>query len=121
MEEKKYPYRRFPQIPVSGLDEAAASGVETIRARIAEVCAGRGKVVLMAECYPGVDQAELLAILAPIGFAAVIHSDDYALPPEEIDRMVERELTDDPVFGIMTTYGLSDFSRQKRQRRCGAR
>ncbi len=109
MEEKKYPYRRFPQIPVSGLDEAAASGVETIRARIAEVCAGRGKVVLTAECYPGVDQAELLAILAPLGFAAVIHSDDYALPPEEIDRMVERELTDDPVFGIMTTYGLSDF------------
>ena len=45
----------------------------------------------------------------PLNISTFIHSDDLALPPVDIDAMIARELTDDPVFGIMTTWRLEDF------------
>lgn len=101
-------YRCFPTIRVHGEPGAAVSGPDAIQKRIREVIGGK-PCVLVAECYPGVDQAALLALLRPLGLAEVIHSDDLALPPEEIDKQIARDLTEDPVFGIMTTRRLEEF------------
>ncbi|MDE7260666.1 MAG: class I mannose-6-phosphate isomerase, partial [Oscillospiraceae bacterium] len=103
------PYRRFPAIPVSGRPDAASTGAQAVRSRLAALCHGRDKTVITAECYPGADQAELLALLAPLGLAEAVHSDSLALPPEEIDAAIARGLTEDPVFGILTTRRLEEF------------
>lgn len=103
-----YPYRRFPTIPITGQESAAVSGGDAICGRLRQVCRGE-KTVLVAECYPGVDQEELLALLAPLKPALVLHSDDLALPPEQIDAQIARDLTEDPVFGILTTRRLEEF------------
>ena len=103
MTANAYPYRQFPTIAVTGHDGDADRGFGAIRDRIAGLCRGRDKTVLVVECYPGVDQRELLEGLAPLGLAAAVHSDDLALSPGQIDDAIDRELTDDPVFGIMTT------------------
>ncbi len=65
--------------------------------------------VMVIECYPGVNQDELLSILGDLPFSTVIHSDDLAFEPEKLDAALEKDLTDDPVFGIMTSKSLADY------------
>ena len=103
------PYRQFPVIEVKGFPDAARMGAQAIREQAAALCRRRDRTVITVECYPGVEQEELLAIMEPLGLAEVIHSDGLALPPEEIDAAIARDLTEDPVFGIMTTRRLEEF------------
>lgn len=58
-------YRRFPKTVVKTDGSAVRTGFDEIRARLAEACRGRAKTVLTVECYPGVDQRELLQGLQP--------------------------------------------------------
>lgn len=102
-------YRRFPTIGVEGFDNAAARGFAAVRRSLSQALSGRRKAVVTVECYPGVDQEELLRELRPLGFEMVLHSDELALPAGEIDDAIRRELSDDPVFGMMTTWSLGDF------------
>lgn len=107
--KSKYAYCLFPSVKIAGYDNAVAPDPHSIREQLSSLCKEREKTVITAECYPGVDQDELLALLAPLEPDMVIHSDDLALPPEEIDACISRDLTEDPVFGIMTTRRLEDF------------
>lgn len=102
-------FRRFPSIKISGHDNGAASDSSAIQSRLLHLCKDRLKTVIVAECYPGVDQDELRRLFAPLETSLAIHSDDLALPPADIDAQIEREITKDPVFGIMTTRRLEEF------------
>lgn len=109
MDTHAYPYRQFPTIPVAKSDAAVANTPAEIRAQMTQFCASREKTVVIAECYPGVRQEELLSLLAPLHPSQIIHSDELAIAPEALDAAIQRELTDDPVFGVMTTWELKDF------------
>lgn len=100
-------YIRFPRTPVSEDSSAVALGFDEICRRLDRRF--RGKTVVSVECYPGVDQAELLRGLEPLGFTEIIHSDDLAFEPEKIDQLLEQDLTQDPVFGLMTVRRLEDY------------
>ena len=101
-----YPYRRFPTIQVGAADHAAR-GTDAVKQELHALCAGSSKTVVTVECYPGTDQAEILALFPHAEL--VIHADDLAILPAELDAKIEHELTDDPVFGIMTTWQMKDF------------
>lgn len=108
--QSKHSFRPFPSVRIRGYENAAATDRGSIRQRLSRLCGERTKTVITAECYPGVNQEDLLKLLSPLGLAEIIPSDDLALPPEEIDALIERDLTDDdPVFGIMTTRRLEEF------------
>lgn len=102
-------FRRFPSIKITGHANAVATDYNAIRTRLSDCCQNRQKTVIVAECYPGADQEELKTLLTLPQTEMVIHSDDLALPPEEIDAQIQRDITDDPVFGIMTTRRLEEF------------
>ncbi len=102
-------YRQFPAIKIEGLSGAARRGTLEVREQIETLCRNRRKTIFTVECYPGVDQAEVLELFTPLGLAGLIHSDELALPPEGIDAAIDRDLTEDPVFGMMTTRRLEDF------------
>lgn len=104
-----HPFRRFPTIKLTEHESSATADKDIIRHHFRQLCQNRDKTVIVAECYPGVNQEELLELLAPLELAETIHNDALALPPEEIDALVEHDLTDDPVFGIMTTRRLEEF------------
>lgn len=104
-----YPYRQFPTIRINGHDCSTASDPDSIRSQIFQSCRERRKTILVVECYPGINQEELLAMLTLLGLSQIIHSDDLAFSPEEIDAQIDRDLTNDPVFGIMTTRRLEEF------------
>ena len=101
-----YPYRRFPTIQVGAADHAAR-GTDAVKQELHALCAGSSKTVVTVECYPGTDQAEILALFPHAEL--VIHADDLAILPAELDAKIEHELTDDPVFGIMTTWQMKNF------------
>lgn len=102
-------FRRFPSIKINGHTSAVDTDHNAIRSRLSDCCHNRRKTVIVAECYPGTDQEELRALLTLPQTELTIHSDDLALPPAEIDAQIQRDLTDDPVFGIMTTRRLEEF------------
>jgi len=107
--DSKNAFRRFPSIQINGYDNAVATDCNAICSQISILCQNNAKTVIVAECYPGVDQNELKRLFSPLKINTFIHSDDLALPPAEIDAKIKRELTDDPVFGIMTTHQLEEF------------
>lgn len=108
-EEKIGRYVMFPRVDVCCPDARVYEGAGAIARALGDAC-GTGKCVLSIECYPGVDQQELLDGLATLHPALVIHSDDLAFEPEKLDAALERDLLpQDPVFGIMTVRRLRDF------------
>lgn len=108
-EEKIGRYIMFPRVDVCCPDARVYEGAGAIARALGDAC-GTGKCVLSIECYPGVDQQELLDGLAALHPALVIHSDDLAFEPEKLDAALERDLLpQDPVFGIMTVRRLRDF------------
>lgn len=85
----------------------AARGTDAVKQELHALCAGSSKTVVTVECYPGTDQAEILALFPHAEL--IIHADDLAIQPAELDAKIEHELTDDPVFGIMTTWQMKNF------------
>ncbi|WP_294498499.1 class I mannose-6-phosphate isomerase [uncultured Gemmiger sp.] len=98
-----------PVISIQAPAGAACRGTMACTAALARALAGRQQVTVTVECYPGVDQQEVLDLFLPLGFDTVIHADDCALPPAELDAALDRDLTDDRVFGIFTVRRLADF------------
>ena len=101
-------YVLYPHVEVNCPEARLAEGFAQIMPMLR--AAAEGKRVLTVECYPGVDQQELLEGLTGLEPVLVIHSDDLAFEPEKLDAALEQDLLpNDPVFGIMTTRRLKDF------------
>lgn len=72
------------------------------------------KVVIVVDCYPGTNQSELLCGISKIVPSVIIHSDNAALLPSELDCKLEGNMTNDRVFGVMSTGRLIDcFHKEK--------
>ena len=100
-------YDRSPVLAMPGLGAqafAAADILPALRARLT-----LPKNVLVVDCYPGIDYAELQALLRPLRFDAVFCSDDCALEPEKLDAAFAENLTEDRVFGMMTQGKLEQY------------
>lgn len=105
---RKSNYVIKPVMKISDSDKNVYCGYEEIASAILR-CNNKSKTIVTIECYPGVEQEEILKGLSNIGFTHVINSDAFAFEPEKMDEILEQDLTDDRVFGIMTTRCLRDF------------
>ena len=101
-------YDRFPETRVPGYDDEAWTGWDDIRNAIAQR-AGEAKV-LLADCYPGVDDGELLPnLVAAFRPETVILTEDLFFDAEALTGKMARFLTDDRVRGIMYYGEAADF------------
>ncbi|HYE26267.1 MAG TPA: class I mannose-6-phosphate isomerase [Clostridia bacterium] len=90
-------------------------GWDSIASRVAEQAAG--EAVVCVECYPGALEREIEQALASrVKFDAVIRAGEAYKPSSELVARFERELTDDPVFGRMSNYEVSEFFDPARMR-----
>ncbi|MBC8108963.1 MAG: class I mannose-6-phosphate isomerase [Anaerolineae bacterium] len=97
-------YDKFPIVHVPGYEDACVAGWRAIGARL------RDAKTVVVETYPGVLDDELLpALREQFRPEVVIHSRDSFKSPDEIDRMIADDLTDDPVFGKLTALEVKDF------------
>lgn len=100
-------YDRFPYIP-SGTREECLAGWPAITQAIRSHAGQRSAIVI--ECYPGVFLDELQhEISTGLPKAKLICTADLFRPSAEIDKMLERWLGDDPVFGMMNSIEIEDF------------
>lgn len=102
-------YDKFPVVPVTTINDACVQGWQAIADRF-RASIHPGRFVLCVECYPGCFEQEiereLVAALRP---ATVIRARDCYKSPDELNALFQRDLTDDPVFGRMNNYELSEF------------
>ncbi|QDH23116.1 class I mannose-6-phosphate isomerase [Saccharibacillus brassicae] len=107
-------YDQEPFVPIRGHDEEAWAGYAAIGGELARAVErlGRPKTVIVVESYPGVRRAEIVA-----GFRQALsafsldvrEAEDAALPPSGVQRRIERYLTDDRVFGYLSSFRIDEF------------
>jgi mannose-6-phosphate isomerase class I len=110
-------YDKSPFIQVEGQDDACLKGWEEVgrtiatavdRIGAAKATPGRRKIVVL-ECYPGVQDDELLPRLQAVLPGRWLLTREAMWPEEKILRMVYPDVTDDAVFGYITRLGMNDF------------
>ncbi|WP_261837120.1 class I mannose-6-phosphate isomerase [Vibrio ishigakensis] len=105
-------YDKFPHIEVKGHESQSWQGWNSICDAIATKLAGKedSKNVLIIDMYPGVDKGSVInAIESSFTDALIVDSEVAKLPEERIINMIERNLTDDRVFGFMAPHKLEEF------------
>ncbi len=95
-------YDKQPVVQV-GTDDEVAVGADAAAAVL------RGARVVVVECYPGVRPADVRAVAELLGAELVLDVAQGYLPPAELDALVAADLTDDPLFGRLTGFGVADF------------
>ena len=101
-------YDPFPSVPVPNSDDAAVSGWCACSQRLSEAIQKRNtpKTIVVIECYPGVDEEEILrqfeSHLAP---ALVLRSASALLSTKDTETLTAPFLGgEDPVFGFMSAF-----------------
>lgn len=104
-------YDKQPTIQVSQDNSACLTGWPAIERELWDRLGNSERKVVVAECYPGVDLAE---VRAGFGESAgettrLICAEDALKSPAELAELLAPWLGDDPVFGKMRTWELGSF------------
>jgi mannose-6-phosphate isomerase class I len=103
-------YDKFPVIAVDSPPDSAWTGWQAVAQRIASKFS-RGATRIAIECYPGVSEDTILSALdSVLRPASIARTSTIWKDPAELDRLVARDLTDDPVFGRMNGFTIDDFA-----------
>ena len=107
-------FDKFPCVRVAPSSAGCQVGWPEIIERLQGVSTG-DRCILTVECYPGVFLEEVERALSEgLKPARIVRTADYLKPAEEIQRMLDPFLTDDPVFGRMSYLELADFFNRNR-------
>lgn len=105
-------YDKYPEIAVAGYEDAACEGWDPIVRHLLAKVNGqdKAKVVLVIDCYHGVDQVELRTqLLEALGPHTLIDVEQARLPEPKVLEMLERFITDDRVFGVVAPHKMVEF------------
>jgi mannose-6-phosphate isomerase class I len=94
-------YDKRPVVPVGTTAEAVA-GADAVRAALRDLSAR----VLAVESYPGVRPDDVRPLLTA---DLVVDVAEAYRTPSQLNALVQDDLTDDPVFGRLSTRTLEDF------------
>lgn len=105
-------YDKYPEIAVAGYEDAACEGWAPIVRHLLAKVNGQdsAKVVLVIDCYHGVDQVELRTqLLEALGPHTLIDVEQARLPEPKVLEMLDRFITDDRVFGVVAPHKMLEF------------
>ena len=102
-------YDKFPTNSISGFDGHCFESWDVILEHLASILAEKRPGVIAVECYHGVDHQELMPNLQTLHAVTLIDVSTIYKSAEEIGEMVYPEVTDDPVFGKITTLTIDDY------------
>lgn len=107
-------YDKYPETIVYGYDNHAFSGYSSIVSEIKRQLADRKRAVIVLDFYPGVSEYEILNGFAGLNYTKAFCVDSCTYDNKTYEAMIQDNLTDDLVFGVLTTKKLSDyFVREK--------
>ncbi|MEI8096335.1 MAG: class I mannose-6-phosphate isomerase [Spirochaetales bacterium] len=112
-------YDKFPRVELPDLADQAWAGWPAVGSEIARRAqkllvggqtSAAGRVVVCVDTYPGVRDAELLVALAQaLQPRLLIDAARASKSPAEVSAMVDRELTTDRVFGLLSRRTVGEF------------
>jgi len=106
-------YDKFPVVAVPDSANACCVGWDAIAGRLLNGVAQQDvrRTVLVVECYPGMDEQEVLGQLQRrLTPALVLRSSEALLPPNRIDTLTAPFLGgEDPLFGFLSGLTLPQF------------
>lgn len=105
-------YDKEPFIAIRGRENEAWSGYAAIGRELAAAIErlGKNKTVVVVEGYPGVRQNEITdGLRSELRPVRILEAEEAAIAPEDTDRQVERYLTEDRVFGYMSSFEIEEF------------
>lgn len=102
-------YDKFPEVRISGFDDHAFEGYDAILAEIKKSLQNKNRSVVVLDFYPGVDEQEVLQHFAKMVPAISVSADLCTYDRETYEAMIQDNLTDDRVFGVLTTKKLEDY------------
>jgi len=104
-------YEKFPTVIINGYKDQAFQGYENIVSKLCQEMNGKKSIVI--DCYPGVRIDEIInQLILPMGIDNIFHFDDVYIKGEEITEKINRHLTKDRVFGILSNHRLKEFINQ---------
>lgn len=105
----KTQYNKYPIHSFCDSNKQAKTGWNEILEQIKLERSKKDKYILVMECYPGVDEAELCKHLQTLDITLMISSISCAMSSVEIDDLLAPILTEDRVFGKMDEHTLIDY------------
>lgn len=111
MQEKISNYDKHPFIIAEKENRSCTAGwtdiISTLKAALEN--SGKKKKIIIVECYPGVDDTELLPQLQQLSPDLLIHTRSIFKEEAVIREMVNPDVTDDRVFGYLTRLNIADY------------
>jgi mannose-6-phosphate isomerase class I len=102
-------YNFRPEIKIENVSKACYGYLE-VNAQLKNRIDALQSNVITIECYPTVNEAELIKeLIAPLHPNLLIDASDLFFESKKINKMIERNLTDDRVFGLMSHHSFCDF------------
>ena len=106
--DRKSQYDKYPEIKLRGFEHEVFDGyekiIEELKSRIKKT-----PFVMVVDCYPGVDDSEVLAVLSQLGADHLVQTADIFKKEKTIREQLKYQLTDDRVFGKMYAGEILDF------------
>ncbi|HVU58942.1 MAG TPA: class I mannose-6-phosphate isomerase [Puia sp.] len=109
-------YDKFPFVEVEKENGSCITGWEKIVAALKERAAGKKKAIVVVECYPGVNETEVLSSLKGLAPVLTVHAQSAYKEEHRIREMVGPDVTDDRVFGYLTRLNMVDYLDGERLR-----
>lgn len=101
-------YDRFPKTKIKGYDNFAYEGWDRILKEINKEF--DNKKILVVDCYPGTNEKELkVNLIDKLSPNTVISMEDIFFDKDKLNELMEKNLTDDRVRGIMYYGTIKDF------------
>ncbi|MEM7107343.1 MAG: class I mannose-6-phosphate isomerase [Bacteroidota bacterium] len=108
-------YDKFPYVEIEDPSAYCWKNWDEITSEFQTTLKDRAGYVMVVDLYQGVDQVAYLEELKNrMSFDYVIEVSQALKSPEEIQKMVYPEVTDDRVFGYMTRLKLTEFFDQSK-------
>lgn len=109
--QRKSSYDKFPRITVKGHDrEVWRNYGEFANELKSRLYPCKHRKVLVIDCYHGVRIDEVLEkLVSPLSPVLIVRSDDAKLPEKILGPTLERNITDDRVFGVLSVHKLAEF------------
>ena len=106
----------FPCVAVPGPHQALKDWA-AICQKLKERLDGRKRTVLVVDTYPGVNDVELLGeLVSHLQPALTIRTVDLKKSEPELLKLIDRNLTDDRIFGVLSCHTLEEFFDAERLR-----
>ncbi|MGB8480335.1 MAG: class I mannose-6-phosphate isomerase [Acidobacteriaceae bacterium] len=108
-------YDKCPVVQVTQRDEDCAADWQAISGAVKAAVSGRDRGVLVIECYPGVDLAEIeRELVSRLHPDALVRAADALKDTSELEAQFAETLGDDPVFAKMRPWTIADFLSAER-------